>query len=63
LNIKSETHTHKKDVLWKPNESIHNLRRDAETKWAQLVNVKHIQEGGDITKCFHLIANGKQRKK
>jgi hypothetical protein len=25
--------------------------------------VKHIQEGGDNTKYFHLIANGKHRKK
>jgi hypothetical protein len=40
-----------------------NLRRDEESKWAQRAKVKHIQEGGDNTKYFHLIANGKHRKK
>jgi hypothetical protein len=38
-----------------------NLRRDEETKWAQRVKVKHIQEGGNNKKYFHLIANGKHR--
>jgi hypothetical protein len=37
--------------------------RDEETKWVQHAKVKHIQEGGDNTKYFHLIANGKHRKK
>ena len=39
------------------------LRRDEEIKWAQRAKVKHIQEGGKNTKYFHLIANGKHRKK
>ena len=39
------------------------LRRDEETKWAQRAKVKYIQEGGNNTKYFHLIVNGKHRKK
>ena len=39
------------------------LRRDEESKWAQRAKVKHIREGGANTKYFHLIANGKHRKK
>jgi hypothetical protein len=38
-------------------------RWDEETKWAQCAKVKHIQEGGNNTKYFHLIADGKHRKK
>ena len=37
--------------------------REEESKWAQRAKVKHIQEGGNNTKYFHLIANGKHRKK
>ena len=43
--------------------SLAKLRRDEETKWAQRAKVKHIQEGGNNTRYFHLIANGKHRKK
>jgi hypothetical protein len=39
------------------------LRRDEESKWAQRAKVKHIQEGGNNMKYFHLIAYGKYRKK
>jgi hypothetical protein len=45
------------------NERLLSLRRDEESKWAQRAKVKYIQEGGDNTKYFHLIANGKHRKK
>jgi hypothetical protein len=45
------------------NEKLNKLRRDEEIKWAQRAKVKYIQEGGDNTKYFHLIANGKHRKK
>jgi hypothetical protein len=38
-------------------------RWDEETKWAQCAKVKHIQEGGNNIKYFHLIADGKHRKK
>jgi hypothetical protein len=34
-----------------------------ETKWAQRAKVKHVQEGGSNTKYFHLVANGKHRRK
>jgi hypothetical protein len=44
-------------------ERLANLRRNEESKWAQRAKVKYIQEGGDNTKYFHLIANGKHRKK
>ena len=39
------------------------LRSDEETKWAQHAKVKHVCVGGNNTKYFHLIANGKHRKK
>jgi hypothetical protein len=45
------------------NANLNKLRHDEETKWAQRANVKYIQEGGNNTKYFHLIANGKHRKK
>jgi hypothetical protein len=45
------------------NERLVKIRRDEESKWAQRAKVKHIQEGGDNTKYFHLIANGKHRRK
>jgi mannosylglycoprotein endo-beta-mannosidase len=45
------------------NDELAQLRRDEETKWAQQAKVKHIQEGGNNTKYFHLIANGKHRRK
>ena len=52
-----------RDALKDANERVTKLRRDEETKWAQGAKVKHIQEGGNNTKYFHLIANGKHRKK
>jgi hypothetical protein len=45
------------------NKSLAKLHREEETKWAQRAKVKHVQEGGNNTKYFHLIANGKHRKK
>jgi hypothetical protein len=42
---------------------LNKLRREEEMKWAQRAKVKYIQEGGDNTKYFHLIAKGKHRKK
>jgi mannosylglycoprotein endo-beta-mannosidase len=44
-------------------DDLAKLRRSEESNWAQRAKVKHIQEGGDNTKYFHLIANGKKRKK
>jgi hypothetical protein len=49
--------------LRKANDDIKKLRRDEESKWAQRTKVKHIQEGGNNTKYFHLIANGEHRRK
>jgi hypothetical protein len=45
------------------NERINKLRRDEETKWAQRAKVKYVQQSGNNTKYFHLITNGKHRKK
>jgi hypothetical protein len=44
-------------------DAIAKLCRDEESKWAQRAKVKHVQEGGENTKYFHLIANGKHRRK
>jgi hypothetical protein len=44
-------------------DALAKLRRDEESKWAQRAKVKHVQEGGENTKYFHLIANGKHRRK
>jgi hypothetical protein len=41
----------------------YNMRREEEIKWAQRAKVKYIREGDDNIKYFHLIANGKHRKK
>jgi hypothetical protein len=49
--------------LKQAHERLNKLRRDEEQKWAQRAKVKHVQEGGSNTKYFHLIANGKHRKK
>jgi hypothetical protein len=45
------------------NDMIAKLRRHEEAKWAQRAKVKHIQEGDNKTKYFHLIANNKHRRK
>src|ERR1041385_3570271 len=66
LDIKAETSPLsyvEKEELKNANECINKLRRDEETKWAQRAKVKQVQEGGNNTKYFHLIANGKHRKK
>jgi hypothetical protein len=48
-----------REALKNANEALATLRRVEESKWAQHDKVKHIQEGGNITKYFHLVANGK----
>jgi hypothetical protein len=66
LDIKAESiplSNNEKRKLREANEGLCNLRRNEETKWSQRAMVKHIQEGGNNTKYFHLIANGKHRKK
>jgi hypothetical protein len=52
-----------RERLKQANDSLNKLRREEETKWAQGAKVKHIQEGSNNTKYFHLIANEKHRKK
>jgi hypothetical protein len=51
------------EVLDEANDILNKLRREEESKWAQRAKVKHIQEGGNNTRYFHLVANGKHRKK
>jgi exonuclease III len=66
LDIKAETSplSDSERLLKKESDvRLAKLRRDEESKWAQRAKVKHIQEGGENTKYFHLIANGKHRKK
>jgi hypothetical protein len=44
-------------------DSLAKLRGEEESKWAQRAKVKYIQEGGNNTNFFHLIANGKHMRK
>ena len=66
LDIKAETCplTAAECAAKKDAEScVANLMREEESKWAQRAKVRHVQEGGNNTKYFHLIANGKHQKK
>jgi hypothetical protein len=66
LDIKAETiplSLEERSELKTANEKLNKLRREEEIKWLQRAKVKYIQEGGNNTKYFHLIANGKHRKK
>jgi mannosylglycoprotein endo-beta-mannosidase len=66
LDIKAETsplNTSESGKLREANDKLLKLRREEESKWAQRAKVKHVQEGGNNTKYFHLIANGKHRRK
>ena len=66
LDLKAETtplNASEREAMREANDKIANLRRDEESKWAQRAKVKHVQEGGNNTKYFHLIANGKHRRK
>jgi hypothetical protein len=44
------------------NDDTAKLRRNEESKWVQHAKVKNVQEGGNNTKYFHLIANGKHMR-
>ena len=66
LDVKAESallSVSERATLRQAQDRISSLRRDEETKWAQRAKVKHVQEGGNNTKYFRLIANGKYRKK
>jgi hypothetical protein len=66
LDLKAENTPLSKDErlsLIKANDELAKLRRDEEIKCAQRAKVKHVQEGGNNTKYFHLVANGRHRKK
>ena len=66
LDIKAETSplsTAEREAKKNADDFIARLRRDEEAKWAQRAKVKHVQQGEDNTRYFHLIANGKHRKK
>jgi hypothetical protein len=66
LDVKAEStllDASERETLRQDQDRISSLRRDVETKWAQRAKVKHVQEGGNNTKYFHMIANGKYRKK
>ena len=66
LDLKAESAmltVSERDALKEANDKITKLRREEEIKWLQRAKTKHIQEGGTNTRYFHLIANGKHRKK
>ena len=66
LDLKAETvplNATERAAKKEADASLAKLKRDEESKWAQRAKVKHIQEGGNNTKYFHLIANGKHHKK
>jgi exonuclease III len=66
LDCKAETtplDMEERRALREAQDAIAKLRRTEESKWAQRAKVKYIQEGGENTKYFHLIANGKHRRK
>ena len=66
LDIKAETcllSTEERAAKKEADDFLAKLRRDEESKWAQRAKVRHVQEGGNNTRYFHLIANGKHRKK
>jgi hypothetical protein len=66
LDLKAESTLLSDDerlCLKNANEELAKLRRDEDSKWAQRAKVKHVQEGGNNIKYFHLVANGKHRKK
>jgi hypothetical protein len=65
LDIRAETYPldkSERDRLRDANECLSKLRREDESKWSQCAKVNHVQEGGNNTKYFHVIANGKHRK-
>jgi hypothetical protein len=66
LDIKAETippSVAERATKKEADDSLSRLRREEESKWAQRAKVRHVREGGNNTKYFHLIANGKHRKK
>jgi hypothetical protein len=66
LDIKSETmplSAAERATKKQADEGLAKLRRDEESKWAQRAKVRHVQEGGNNTRYFHLIAKGKHCKK
>jgi hypothetical protein len=66
LDKKSETialNDSEREALKKANDEVTTLRRVEESKWALRAKVKYIQEEGSNTRYFHLIANGKHRRK
>jgi hypothetical protein len=66
LDVQAETtplNNFESKELREAHEVLAKLRRDEEIKWAQRAKVKLIQEEGNNTKYFHLVANGKHRRK
>jgi hypothetical protein len=66
LDIREETcplDKSESDKLRDANVRLSKLRREEESKWDQRTEVKHLHEGGNNRKYFHLIANGEQGEK
>ena len=45
------------------NERLAHMLREEELKWYQRAKVKDLLQGDNNTQYFHLVANGKNRKK
>jgi mannosylglycoprotein endo-beta-mannosidase len=50
------------DLKQSVKERITQLLREEEIKWFQRAKTKHLLEGDNNTKIFHMVANGKRRK-
>ena len=51
------------DMKNQANEKIETLLREEEIKWYQRSKAQFILEGDSNTRYFHMVANGRHRKK
>ena len=66
LDRKAETSMldeHERSSKYEAEQRVRVLLREEEMKWAVRAKVRAIVQGDNNTKFFHLIANGKHRKK
>ena len=66
LDVKAESillNTSERDIKNEAEKKLQTLMREEEMKWALRAKVSKIVQGDDNTQFFHMIANGKHRKK
>lgn len=66
LDIKTETvpfYSAECAAKREADECLAKLMREEEIKWSHRAKVRHVQEGDNNMKYFHLITNGKHQKK